>query len=152
MTCPYVHNQMLNKQSSFSSSGILLWQLCLLLNWVLAWATSQIQRGTANKTYDTRKLGMFLHWGRHIHWLGQNSCNKVCEWEAESLQMLDRSILKELGVILMGEALCILKQVKEATTQTTRVQALAAKSSPPPQTWDDPTTIHEVPNWLGDLY
>ena len=48
----------------------------------------------------------------------------------ESLQMLDRSMLKELGVILMGEALCILKQAKEATSQVTRVQALAAK--PPP--------------------
>ena len=35
----------------------------------------------------------------------------------ESLQMLDQSMLKELGVILMGEALCILKQAKEATTQ-----------------------------------
>ena len=45
----------------------------------------------------------------------------------ESLQMLDRSMLKELGVILMGEALCILKQAKEAITQTTHVQALAAK-------------------------
>ena len=32
----------------------------------------------------------------------------------ESLQMLDRFMLKELGVILMGEALCILKQAKEA--------------------------------------
>lgn len=36
-------------------------------------------------------------------------------------------MLKELGVTLMGEALCIIKQAKEATTQTTRVQALAAK-------------------------
>ena len=34
----------------------------------------------------------------------------------ESLQMLDRSMLNELGVALMGEALCILKQAKEATT------------------------------------
>ena len=45
----------------------------------------------------------------------------------ESLQMLDQSMLKELGVILMGEALCILKQAKEATTQATHIQALAAK-------------------------
>ena len=45
----------------------------------------------------------------------------------ESLQMLDRSTLKELGVTLMGEALCILKQAKEATAQSTRIQALAAK-------------------------
>ena len=28
----------------------------------------------------------------------------------ESLQMLDRSIVKELGVMLMGEVLCILKK------------------------------------------
>ena len=45
----------------------------------------------------------------------------------ESLQMLDCSMLKELGVRLMGEALCILKQAKEATAQSTRIQALAAK-------------------------
>ena len=45
----------------------------------------------------------------------------------ESLQMLDRSMLKELGVRLMGEALCILKQAKEATAQSTRIQALATK-------------------------
>ena len=45
----------------------------------------------------------------------------------ESLQMQNQSMLKELGVILMGEALCILKQAKEATTQATRIQALAAK-------------------------
>ena len=49
----------------------------------------------------------------------------------ESLQMLDRLILKELGVILMGEALCILQQAKETTTQATRVQALAAKPPHP---------------------
>ena len=47
----------------------------------------------------------------------------------KSLQMLDRSMLKELGVTLMGEALCILKQAKEATAQSTRIQALAAKPS-----------------------
>ena len=39
----------------------------------------------------------------------------------KSLQMLDRSLLKELGVTLMGEALCILKQAKEATAQSTRI-------------------------------
>ena len=48
----------------------------------------------------------------------------------ESLQMLDHSMLKESEVTLMGEALCILKQAKEATVQSTRIQALAAK--PPP--------------------
>ena len=70
----------------------------------------------------------------------------------ESLQMLDRSILKELGVMLMGETLCILKQAKEVITQVTFIQALAAKSPTPPQSWDDPTTIQEVSNWLGRLY
>ena len=45
----------------------------------------------------------------------------------ESLQMLDCSMLKKLGATLMGEALCILKQAKEATSQSTRIQALAAK-------------------------
>ena len=45
----------------------------------------------------------------------------------ESLQMLDRSMLKELSVTLMGEALCILKQAKKATAQSTRIQALATK-------------------------
>ena len=43
----------------------------------------------------------------------------------KSLQMLDHSMLKELGVTLMGEALCILKQAKEATAQSTCIQALA---------------------------
>ena len=37
--------------------------------------------------------------------------------------MLDQSVLKELEVILMGEALCILKRAKEATTQATCIQA-----------------------------
>ena len=45
----------------------------------------------------------------------------------ESLQMLDCSMLKELGVTLMGKALCILKQAKEAAAQSTRIQALTAK-------------------------
>ena len=45
----------------------------------------------------------------------------------ESLQMLDRTMLKEQGVTLMGEALCILKQAKEATAQSTCIQVLAAK-------------------------
>ena len=45
----------------------------------------------------------------------------------ESLQMLDHSMLKELRVTLMGEVLCILKQAKEATAQSTHIQALAAK-------------------------
>ena len=49
------------------------------------------------------------------------------ELTIESLQMLDRSMLKELGVTLMGEALCILKQAEEASAQSTHIQALAAK-------------------------
>ena len=35
----------------------------------------------------------------------------------ENLQMLDRSMLKELRITLMGEALCILKQAKEDCTE-----------------------------------
>ena len=58
-----------------------------------------------------------------------------------SLQMLDRSMLKELGVTLMGEAQCILKQAKETTAQSTHIQALAVKPPPPSQYWDDPTKI-----------
>ena len=45
----------------------------------------------------------------------------------ESLQMLDHSMLKELGVTLMGEAQWILKQANEA--QSTHIQALAVKPS-----------------------
>ena len=36
-------------------------------------------------------------------------------------------MLKELGVILKEEALCILKQTKEATTLAMHVQAQAVK-------------------------
>ena len=67
----------------------------------------------------------------------------------ENLQMQDQSMLKEPGVILIGETLCILKQAKEATTQTTHIQALAAK---PLHLNLDLATIQEVPNWLGRLY
>ena len=60
----------------------------------------------------------------------------------KSLQMVDHSMLKELGVTLMGEALCILKQAKEATAQSTLIQALAAKPPPPQsQYWVEPSTI-----------
>ena len=45
--------------------------------------------------------------------------------------MLDRSMLKKLGVRLMGEFLCILEQAKELTALSTRIQELAAK---PPMT------------------
>ena len=45
----------------------------------------------------------------------------------ESLQMLDRSMLKELGVTSMGESLCILKQAKEVASQKTYTQAPVAK-------------------------
>ena len=44
-----------------------------------------------------------------------------------TLQMLDRAILKELGVISMGEVLCILKQSKEAAPQATYAKAPTAK-------------------------
>ena len=33
--------------------------------------------------------------------------------------MLDRTMLRDLGVTSMGEALCILKQAKEAAPQAT---------------------------------
>ena len=70
----------------------------------------------------------------------------------ESFQMLDWSMLKELGVIWMREALCILKQAKEATTQRQPVFRHWQPSSPLPQSWDDSSTIQEVPNWLEHLY
>ena len=41
--------------------------------------------------------------------------------------MLDRSMLKQLGVTLVREALCILKQAKETDSQTTYTKAPAAK-------------------------
>ena len=44
-----------------------------------------------------------------------------------TLQMLDRAMLRELGVTSMGEALCILKQAKEATPQATYMKAPTAK-------------------------
>ena len=61
--------------------------------------------------------------------LAKNHATKFADVKLmiESLQMLDRPMLKELGVILMGEALCILRLAKEATTLATRVQALVAK-------------------------
>ena len=45
----------------------------------------------------------------------------------ESLPMLDQLMLKELEITSIGEALCILKQAKEATSQTTYTKASAAK-------------------------
>ena len=44
-----------------------------------------------------------------------------------TLQMLDRAMLRELGVTSMGKALCILKQAKEAAPQATYVKAPTAK-------------------------
>ena len=44
-----------------------------------------------------------------------------------TLQMLDRAMLRELGVTSMGEALCILKQAKEAAPQATYAKAPKAK-------------------------
>ena len=45
----------------------------------------------------------------------------------ESLQMLDRSILKELEVTSMGEALCIHNQAEKVTSQKTSTRSPAAK-------------------------
>ena len=49
----------------------------------------------------------------------QNSSTKFVDEKLtiESLQMLNCSMLKELGVTLMGEALCILQQAKEDCTE-----------------------------------
>ena len=44
-----------------------------------------------------------------------------------TLQMLDRAMLRELGVTSMGKALCILKQAKEAAPQATYAKAPTAK-------------------------
>ena len=44
-----------------------------------------------------------------------------------NLQMMDQTILKELGIMVMGEALSILKQAKEPSTQTTYAKAPSAK-------------------------
>ena len=46
----------------------------------------------------------------------------------ENLQMMDRAMLKELGITAMGEALSILKQAKETSTQTTYTKAPSAKT------------------------
>ena len=48
----------------------------------------------------------------------------------ENLQMMDRAMLRELGITTMGEALSILKQAKEPPTQNLCAKAPAAK---PPQ-------------------
>ena len=63
----------------------------------------------------------------------------------KSRWMLDQLMLKELGVTLIEEALCILKQAKEANLQTIYTHALAAK---PPQLNLEmtPTTVQEVPD------
>ena len=45
----------------------------------------------------------------------------------ESLQMLVWSMLKELGVTSMGEALCILKEAKKTASQTNYSKTPAAK-------------------------
>ena len=44
-------------------------------------------------------------------------------------KMMDRAMLKELGVTVMGEALSILKQAKEPSTQTIYTKAPSAKLS-----------------------
>ena len=75
----------------------------------------------------------------------------------ESLQMMDRAMLRELGITTMGEALAILKQAKEPPTQNLCAKAPAVK---PPQLhlemtpqqfrkfridWDVFTTITDMP-------
>ena len=64
-------------------------QLCLLHNWILVWKTSQIWHGAANRIHDTRRLGTFLHWIRHIHRLVENSGNKVYRREADNWETSD---------------------------------------------------------------
>ena len=48
----------------------------------------------------------------------------------ENLQMMDRAMLRELGITTMGEALSILEQAKKPSTQAIYAKAPAAK---PPQ-------------------
>ena len=45
----------------------------------------------------------------------------------ENLEMIDQTMLKELGITAMGEALSILKQAKESSIQTIYAKALSAK-------------------------
>ena len=45
----------------------------------------------------------------------------------ENLQMMDRAMLKELGITAMGETLSILKQAKELSTQPIYAKAPSAK-------------------------
>ena len=45
----------------------------------------------------------------------------------ENLQMMDRAMLKELGIMVMGEALSIPKEAKEPSTQTIYAKAPSAK-------------------------
>ena len=47
----------------------------------------------------------------------------------ENFQMMDQAMLKELGIIAVGEALSILKQAKEPSTQTIYAKAPSAKLS-----------------------
>ena len=45
----------------------------------------------------------------------------------EKLQMMDQAMLKELGITAMGEALSVLKQAKEPSTQTLYAKAPSVK-------------------------
>lgn len=47
----------------------------------------------------------------------------------ENLQMMDRAMLRELGITTMGEALSILEQAKEPSTQAIYAKAPAVKTS-----------------------
>ena len=68
----------------------------------------------------------------------------------ENFQMIDWAMLKELGIMAMGEALSILKQAKEPSTQTIYAKASSAKLSQP--LWNDPPTIQKISNWLGSVH
>ena len=67
----------------------------------------------------------------------------------ETLQMLEWSMLKKLGVTSVGEALCIFKQAKEAISQTTYTKVPAAKFPQLNLEMTPPPTIQKILNWLG---
>ena len=75
------------------------------------------------------------HWEQYFVEAGISSCSAKThavvfaneKLTIETLQMLDRAMLRELGVTSMGEALCILKQAKEAAPQATYAKAPTAK-------------------------
>ena len=95
----------------------------------MPYATWQILHCTVSRIYDTYWLWMLLHWSGHIHWLCQKSRDKVCRREADNREPSNPGSLYAEGARSQtnGKALCIPKQAKEDTAQSTRIQALAAK-------------------------